>query len=871
MRTSTFWPIVRNMKSSFAVINRQRVIHILAILFLIALIWIESGNVNANSFDHTNPGVDYSCSQAYFSPDGNPFTLCPGPYPTGGNCVWWAWEQWHLLGYNLPLNWGNAADWIVDAERFGLPLGTTPRVGSIAVFPRADGVWAFGTAGHVAFVTSVSPDGSTFNVTYQDYGDPQPMFVGTGYNVSVINEPRYQDGEMRFIYFPRIIDPTLFSRLPGVDGNAVTQLASTNNTLMNTINNSSSTSSSTNSGSLASSQLALGLPPGSFDQEFSADFTGNGLTDLLLYNRQQGRLDVLTLQDKLLPNYARLVHDRLPNDTNEAVIPQQVSLSDAKTPANGWGSNLDIRVGDFDGDGHADILLYDLVTGKIQLISLTPELTIAKHVTLPGWGPGWELYVGQFDGQRSSLFMYNRYVVSLASPLPSPTPNPNQNQNPGPGPAPSPNLSPSPTPSPTPGPSPSPSPTPSPTPTKSPTPTPTKSPTPTPSPTPTKSPTPTPTKSPTPSPSPTPTKSPTPSPSPTQDPSPTRTLSSSPTPTPSPSPTPSPTPDPSPTPTKSPTVGPKSSPTVSPTPDPTGSVQSDGEIINPDNGPTPTGGSGDLSGSSGGTPQSQQTANVMLVDFNKNFAISYTQQYGLLYNSWEVYVGRFVNPQEDGIFLYDRISGEARIMNFTGKLQVSNYHELHNLDGNWEVHTGDFNGSGRAQVLLYDPGSGNMQFLVFDSHLSLTTQQTLSSLGSNMVLYVGHFGMSTLSVMLYDPQTAQSSFIAFNRSLEVQRQVTITSWDQNSQILVGAFLDRSHCLANHTCATGDDILVLNRQLGQLQQYIFSFGKQFNVFDNRSQSFLRNGVAPQGVLSSVDTTTFSLVVTLDTSIRGEELY
>jgi hypothetical protein len=309
---------------------------------------------------------------------------------------------------------------------------------------------------------------------------------------------------------------------------------------------------------------------------------------------------------------------------------------------------------------------------------------------------------------------------------------------------------------------------------------------------------------------------------------------------------------------------------VSPTPHPTRTA-GDGEIINPDSVPTPTGGFGDLSGTSGNTSQTQQTANVMLVNFNKNFSIGYTQQYGLLYNSWEVYVGRFMNPHEDGIFLYDRISGEARIMNFTGKLQVSNYHELHNLDGNWEVHTGDFNGSGRAQVLLYDPGSGNMQFLVFDSHLSLTDQKPLSSLGSNKVLYVGHFGMSTLSVMLYNPQAAQSTFIAFSSSLDVQRQYTVNSWDQNWQILIGSFLDRSHCLANHTCATGDDILVLNRQLGQLQQYMFSFGKQFTVFDNRSQSFIRNGVASQGAISSVDTTTFALVITLNTPIRGEELY
>src|SRR5579875_3483019 len=154
-------------------------------LFLVELIPLDAQIASAQTQSHTVATVEPTCSGGYYSSDGNPFSLCPGPYPRGGNCVWWAWEQWHLLGYDLPLNWGNAADWIVDAERFGLPIGTTPRVGSIAVFPRADGVWAFGTAGHVAFVTWVSPDSLTFNVTYQNYGDPTPMFIGNGYNVSV--------------------------------------------------------------------------------------------------------------------------------------------------------------------------------------------------------------------------------------------------------------------------------------------------------------------------------------------------------------------------------------------------------------------------------------------------------------------------------------------------------------------------------------------------------------------------------------------------------------------------------------------------------------------------------------------------------------
>ncbi len=139
MHLSTLRFIVRRGKSS-AIPPRRYLFHIFMLCFLVAVIWVEFGMVHAISFDHTNPSVDVSCQKLNFSQDGNPFPLCPGPNPGGGNCVWWAWEQWHLLGYNLPLNWGNAADWIVDAERFGLPLGTKPRLGSIAVFPVADGL-----------------------------------------------------------------------------------------------------------------------------------------------------------------------------------------------------------------------------------------------------------------------------------------------------------------------------------------------------------------------------------------------------------------------------------------------------------------------------------------------------------------------------------------------------------------------------------------------------------------------------------------------------------------------------------------------------------------------------------------------------------
>jgi CHAP domain len=772
MRTSG--PAIHDLKTLLKNINSRRLMYIFALICLIPVIWIELGmvQVRATPFDHTSPTVNYNCAQAHSSPDGNPFPLCPGPFPTGGNCVWWAWEQWHLLGYDIPPNWGNAADWIVDAERIGLPMGTIPRTGSIAVFPRADGVWAFGPAGHVAFVTWVSPDASSFNVTYQDYGDATPMFIGRGYNVSVINEPRYQNGEMRFIYFPKLINPARFAQLPGVNGNGIAQIATTN--------------------SLINSRITLGVPPGSVDQQFNADFTGSGFTDLLLYNRQRGSLDVLTFSGKFGQKQPNIIQNNPDNQLgNNSLLTHRISLGDAITPMNGWGSSLDIHIGDFTGSGHSQILLYNRDTGSIQLISLSTKLKIQKHVTLPGWGTSWELFTGQFDGQHTGIFMYNPFAFPKPTPVSIPTPKPTAILK--------------------------------------------------------HSPTPKPSASPTPKPTPKPSPSPTPKPSP----------SPSPTPKPTPSPTPKPTPSPTPKPTPSPT--------------PTETTNTYLELGNFKFNTTPQPGQ-DLSGSVLQNWETQgRLKNVIAFTFKKDFSINQQQQYTLWHDSWEVYVGRLVNPHQDGIFLYDRIAGEARIMSFNSKLVVSQYQEIHNLAGNWEVHSGNFNHSKRAQVLLYDPSNGDAQFLVFGSDLSLMHQISKSGWGTNRVLYIGHFGLPSLSVMLYNPHMGQSTFMAFDSSLRITDHYTLSTWDQNSQILVGSFLARSRCLASHTCSNGDDILVLNRKTGQAKQYVFSFGNRFKVFDNRTQSFLREGATSRPFLSTVDASSFSLMSTLDTSIHNEELY
>ena len=125
--------------------------------------------------------------------------------------------------------------------------------------------------------------------------------------------------------------------------------------------------------------------------------------------------------------------------------------------------------------------------------------------------------------------------------------------------------------------------------------------------------------------------------------------------------------------------------------------------------------------------------------------------------------------------------------------------------------------------------------------------------------------------MLFDPVAEQSAFYAFSKSLLIARQYTGPSWTQHWQVLIGSFLNRSACIANHTCAAGDDVLALNRQTGQVQQFIFTFGNQYHVFDNRSQAFLRDGAASAPNMNTVDSSSFVPQTILNTGIINDELY
>jgi surface antigen len=118
-----------------------------------------------------------------------------------GQCTWWAENEFH--GWNvtgayintLGINGysGNALSWWYNAEHRGWLVGTTPRIGAIAVFqPGTDGAGGFG---HVAWVTQVYPSQNAIEITEMNY-------VGIGVVDSRRIAPAFglQNGDLLYIY-----------------------------------------------------------------------------------------------------------------------------------------------------------------------------------------------------------------------------------------------------------------------------------------------------------------------------------------------------------------------------------------------------------------------------------------------------------------------------------------------------------------------------------------------------------------------------------------------------------------------------------------------------------------------------------------------
>lgn len=72
-----------------------------------------------------------------------------------GYCTWYAATRRAAIGRAIPSNLGNASTWLSLARAAGLPTGSIPKAGAVIWTPPRD------YYGHVGFVESVDPDGTT--------------------------------------------------------------------------------------------------------------------------------------------------------------------------------------------------------------------------------------------------------------------------------------------------------------------------------------------------------------------------------------------------------------------------------------------------------------------------------------------------------------------------------------------------------------------------------------------------------------------------------------------------------------------------------------------------------------------------------------
>lgn len=76
------------------------------------------------------------------------------PSFTPGNDYFWGQCVWYVANRkSVPAGWGNASDWLANAQAQGWSTGTEPRVGAVAWFP-------IGGEGHVAYTEAVNDDGT---------------------------------------------------------------------------------------------------------------------------------------------------------------------------------------------------------------------------------------------------------------------------------------------------------------------------------------------------------------------------------------------------------------------------------------------------------------------------------------------------------------------------------------------------------------------------------------------------------------------------------------------------------------------------------------------------------------------------------------
>jgi surface antigen len=166
----------------------RRILSTIAMVLIAALAGLGIGGTahattGANDYPYATSSVDVADGWGFLTRECTSFV---------------AWRVRHDLGISDFTNgwhggwFGNAATWASNARALGVPVNTTPTVGSVAQFP--GGVDGAGSLGHVAFVIGVGNG----TVTVEDYNYSDAYDGYTSYNYS---QHTVSTSGLNFIHF----------------------------------------------------------------------------------------------------------------------------------------------------------------------------------------------------------------------------------------------------------------------------------------------------------------------------------------------------------------------------------------------------------------------------------------------------------------------------------------------------------------------------------------------------------------------------------------------------------------------------------------------------------------------------------------------
>jgi surface antigen len=249
------------------------------------------------------------------------------------------------------VQWGNAGNWISAATSAGIPSGTSPEVGAVAVWADGSGLLS---EGHVAFVTSVSNGVASFAEYNAKYY--YPAYNPPGFDTSTSTSNPSGKAPTEYLYFGY----HYFALAGDFDDNGVSGIA---------LYDSQNGVFYFKDGPSYNDQTTYQWAAGSNYQPFVGDFNGDGYSDIGLRDENTGMIYI-----KYGPAYGKNQH------TYQWVA----------------GSNYQVFAGNFNGSGEDGIGLRDENTGMLYF----KDGPSYNDQSTYQWAAGsnYQPFVGDFNG-----------------------------------------------------------------------------------------------------------------------------------------------------------------------------------------------------------------------------------------------------------------------------------------------------------------------------------------------------------------------------------------------------------------------------------------------------------------------------------------